>query len=202
MMMNCKIMGEKMKGMILTVDSMGYPVGWLTPQEAVAKYASNDVLWELGSQIATFRSGKSKLTGSETIISPSSIIGVKGQVVGRVPENIINLRKSSRKILFQRDRHICAYCGDVFGESDLTKDHINPISKGGKDVWMNVVTACRNCNQKKADKLPHEANMELLYAPYSPSRIEVMILRNRRILADQMEFLLERVPKHSRLKAD
>jgi hypothetical protein len=39
----------------------------------------------------------------------------------------------------------------------------------------------------------------LLYAPYVPSLWEDFILRNRRILADQMEFLLAHVPRSSRL---
>jgi hypothetical protein len=41
--------------------------------------------------------------------------------------------------------------------------------------------------------------MSLLYVPYAPSRHEHFILRNRRILADQMEYLLAGVPKSSRL---
>ena len=41
--------------------------------------------------------------------------------------------------------------------------------------------------------------MPLLYAPYVPSLWEDFILRNRRILADQMEFLMAHVPKSSRL---
>jgi hypothetical protein len=36
--------------------------------------------------------------------------------------------------------------------------------------------------------------MSLLYLPYVPSLHEDMILRGRRILADQMEFLLASVP--------
>jgi len=41
--------------------------------------------------------------------------------------------------------------------------------------------------------------MELLYAPYAPNHYENMILQHRTILADQMEYLLAGVPKHSRI---
>jgi hypothetical protein len=41
--------------------------------------------------------------------------------------------------------------------------------------------------------------MELLYLPYVPSHFENMILQNRNILADQMEYLIAGVPKHSRI---
>jgi 5-methylcytosine-specific restriction endonuclease McrA len=64
---------------------------------------------------------------------------------------------------------------------------------------MNVVTACRRCNTIKGGRSPESARMPLLYAPYVPSRHEHLILQNRRILQDQMEYLMARVPKHSRL---
>lgn len=41
--------------------------------------------------------------------------------------------------------------------------------------------------------------MPLLFVPYVPNRFEQLIIENRNCLADQMEFLIQRVPKHSRL---
>ena len=64
---------------------------------------------------------------------------------------------------------------------------------------MNVVTACRACNQRKGNRTPEDARMELIYAPYVPNRAEFLILANRRILADQMEFLKQHVSANSRL---
>jgi hypothetical protein len=64
---------------------------------------------------------------------------------------------------------------------------------------MNSVTACRPCNTRKGNRAPEQANMPLLYVPYVPNRHEHFILRNRRILADQMEYLLAGVPRSSRL---
>ena len=58
---------------------------------------------------------------------------------------------------------------------------------------------CKACNGHKGSRLPEEAGMVLLYLPYVPSLHEDMILRGRRILADQMEFLLASVPRTSRL---
>src|SRR3546814_5368592 len=65
-----------------------------------------------------------------------------------------------------------------------------PASRGGASIWENCVTACRSCNQRKDDRTPEEANMRLLAVPYIPNLAEYLILSNRRILADQMEFLL------------
>ena len=64
---------------------------------------------------------------------------------------------------------------------------------------MNSVTACRPCNTRKGNRAPEQANMPLIYIPYVPNRHEHFILRNRRILADQMEYLLAGVPRTSRL---
>ena len=41
--------------------------------------------------------------------------------------------------------------------------------------------------------------MQLIYAPYVPNRAEFLILANRRILADQMEFLRQHVSANSRI---
>ena len=51
----------------------------------------------------------------------------------------------------------------------------------------------------KRNRTPDEAGMQLLYAPYVPNKAEYLILTNRRIFADQMEFLAQHVSAHSRL---
>jgi hypothetical protein len=65
---------------------------------------------------------------------------------------------------------------------------------------MNCITACRSCNSRKGSRTPNELGWSLHYLPYVPSVHEDMILRGRRIVADQMEFLLASVPMNSRLR--
>lgn len=77
----------------------------------------------------------------------------------------------SKDNVFRRDKHKCAYCDSKF---HLTIDHIFPKSRGGKDIWENLVTACFRCNSRKGDKTPEEANMKLLYQPYKPSPLHFM----------------------------
>jgi 5-methylcytosine-specific restriction endonuclease McrA len=101
--------------------------------------------------------------------------------------------------LFARDRHICGYCGGQFPRSYLSRDHIVPKYLGGKDEWTNVITACLSCNQKKGCKTLEQSGLQLRFIPYEPNRYEHLILQNRKILADQMEYLLSGVPKHSRI---
>ena len=42
--------------------------------------------------------------------------------------------------------------------------------------------------------------MALLYTPYVPNKAEFLILSNRNILADQMDFLLQHLPQQSRAR--
>jgi 5-methylcytosine-specific restriction endonuclease McrA len=64
-----------------------------------------------------------------------------------------------------------------------------PRSRGGKDTWTNVVSACKPCNQRKGARLPEEANMPLLAVPFQPTFSELLYLQNHNILEDQMQYL-------------
>ena len=64
----------------------------------------------------------------------------------------------SRKAVLQRDKYTCVYCGIQPGgkqrgkrltRRDFTIDHIIPVSRGGKNSWVNTVCACQVCNQHK-----------------------------------------------------
>lgn len=183
---------------VLKLSAQGLPQSWISLEQAVIHYAAGEVRWEVGQQVALFRGGHNAVTGEQSLIAVSSIIGTKG-----VPGiNPFELRPGlTNAKLFARDRNVCAYCGGHFHEADLTREHIIPFAQNGQDHWMNVVTACRGCNHRKRDRTPEQAHMPLLYTPYVPSLWEDFILRNRRILADQMEFLMAHLPKSSRLHA-
>jgi HNH endonuclease len=75
----------------------------------------------------------------------------------------------SRKALVKRDRSICQYCNKLLSASQITVDHILPRSAGGKTSFMNCVVACFECNNKKNDRTPEQANMPLLRKPVPPS---------------------------------
>jgi 5-methylcytosine-specific restriction endonuclease McrA len=71
----------------------------------------------------------------------------------------------TRKNIFLRDNYTCQYCGKT---KNLTIDHVIPKSKGGEDVWENVVSCCVRCNNKKGDRMPEEEGMKLMGTPYRP----------------------------------
>ena len=181
---------------VLALDISGIPRHWISHESAITYHAKGMVAWSLGEVVAKFRGGVQN-DGSESYIETPSIIAIKGHGFDVRKHGKVAL---SNKTLFGRDRHVCAYCGGHFPNyHQLSRDHITPKSKGGVNTWTNVVTACKKCNNDKDDKTLKESGMELLYVPYVPSYFEAMILQNRNILADQMEYLLSGVPKHSRI---
>ena len=181
---------------VLALDISGVPRTWVNHDEAIAYHAKDLVAWSMGEVIARYRGGIRK-DGTRSYIETPSIIAIKGHGFDFKKHNKVVLTNGT---LFARDRHICAYCGNHFtSRNDLSRDHIVPRFHGGLDEWTNVVTACIDCNQKKGCKSLKEARMELLYIPYEPNHFENLILQNRSILADQMEYLMSGVPKHSRI---
>lgn len=62
---------------------------------------------------------------------------------------------------FLDPRIVCTYCGDEFPSEVIEKDHIIPISRGGRDTKANRVPSCRSCNRNKGIKTPGEWLAEL-----------------------------------------
>lgn len=184
-----------MSALVLTLNEHGIPQQWATWQEAVIYKAKELVVWEMGDLAWTKYGGRNRITGLTSSITFSSIMAVKGS---HLPKRQIPVLNNGN--LFRRDLNICAYCGGEFEFRMLTNDHIVPRSRGGSHTWTNCVTACKRCNNRKDDKMLSDSHMELLYIPYTPTPEESLILRNRNILADQMEFLKPMLPAHSRLR--
>lgn len=75
----------------------------------------------------------------------------------------------TRANIYWRDELTCQYCGKKDFYRKMTLDHVIPKSRGGPKTWLNLVTCCVPCNQRKGDKTPPEASMELLKTPRIPS---------------------------------
>lgn len=184
--------------LILQLDAGGNPQNWITYEDSAYYYCKDLIAWSMGEMNFTLHGGTNAATQQRSTLTMNTIIAVKGKSSNKHALSATRVPLSN-KTLFRRDQHICAYCGLEFVPNMLTRDHIVPTSKGGKNTWMNVVASCESCNKAKDDMTPEQAGMQLLYVPYEPNRAEYLILQNRKILADQMDFLIKKVPKQSRL---
>ena len=186
---------------VLRVDKTGMPQDWINYETAAGLICSGDMEWSYGPVISRLHGGTNR-AGNQSYLDIPAVIATRGRSRLNLASCIPPLGRAGNLRLFERDRHMCAYCGNTFVSRELTRDHVMPSSRGGVDDWQNVVSACYRCNSRKADKTPEEANMPLIYVPYAPNWFEDFILRQggRKILADQMEFLAGNLPAHSRVK--
>ncbi len=182
-----------MNAKILRLNKAGIPVSWLTREETATLLVKDLVIWSLGDTIMEIRGGYNR-NGERSILKLPSIVACGGKVHQDSFDPPLE-----NKFLFRRDKNICLYCGNEFHVADLSRDHVVPISRGGKDGWTNVVSSCRRCNNRKADRTPEEATMELLAIPFVPNQYEFLYLSNHAVLADQMEFLSARFSRHIKL---
>jgi hypothetical protein len=186
---------------ILALSIAGVPHRWLGINRAACYVAAGKVAWELGEPIVTLRGGRQRMSGRVSeLVLPPVIALAKSEAMVRYAHPI-PLGRDDNSLLGRRDRMICAYCGERIAPADLTRDHVTPRARGGKDVWSNVVAAHRSCNTRKGCRTPEEAGMPLLYVPYEPDRFEHFILSGRSIVADQMSYLQTRLPAHSRARS-
>ncbi len=64
--------------------------------------------------------------------------------------------KNTRWWRRQLEKGICYYCKRKVNSKELTMDHKIPLSRGGSSDKINIVPACKECNNKKKYLLPWE----------------------------------------------
>jgi hypothetical protein len=186
---------------VLRTDVSGMPLEWIDYRDAVRLHHTGQIAYTCGTLLYRLRGGINARSGERSVVDVNSIIATVGEsyrgsrVRGEYAPPLNN------QTLFRRDAHVCLYCGERFMACALSRDHVRPISQGGEDRWTNVVTACRRCNNHKAGRTPEQAGMQLLAVPFTPTYAEYIYLKGRRVLADQMKYLLAHFPRTSPLHA-
>ena len=122
---------------------------------------------------------------------------VRGPI--RVPTVIVavNFAKVPKKrpklcarTIRERDGNRCQYTGRLLHPNEGSLDHVVPRSRGGQDAWENLVWSAKYVNQRKADRLPHEAGLKLLRVPRAPKELPVTeFIRKSPRVADWELFL-------------
>jgi 5-methylcytosine-specific restriction endonuclease McrA len=206
------------KTTVLVLNRNWQAINVRTPQEAFCMMATNvatgleiELEDSSESESDSFRTPHSALrtrnirpvTWEEWITLPirdqdEAVHTVRGQI--RVPTVIVavNYAKVPKKrpklcarTIRERDGNRCQYTGRLLHPDEGSLDHVVPRSRGGKDAWENLVWSAKEVNQRKADRLPHEAGLKLLSTPRAPKELPVSaLLLNRAEVEDWKLFLV------------
>jgi 5-methylcytosine-specific restriction endonuclease McrA len=188
---------------VLVLNRNWQAINVRTPQEAFCMMATNVAT---GLEIERGDGARAEalrpVTWSEWITLPirdqdEAVQTVRGRI--RVPTVIVavNYAKVPKKrpklcarAIRERDGNRCQYTGRVLRPEEGSLDHVVPRSRGGKDAWENLVWSAKEVNQRKADRLPHEAGLKLLSTPRAPKELPVSaLIRNAAEVEDWKLFL-------------
>jgi 5-methylcytosine-specific restriction endonuclease McrA len=139
-------------GRVLLLNQTYEPLGTVSVARAIVMTFKNSVFVE-------------EWDGDRVLRSAQAEFPVPSVVRRRTYINVRRRREQSgmkRLRIYMRDKFRCQYCGDKRSVTHLTLDHIQPRSRGGDNSPLNVVTACMDCNNRKANRTPAEARMPLL----------------------------------------
>ena len=64
--------------------------------------------------------------------------------------------EDTRKLIYLNAHGKCELCGRKILLEDMTVDHVNPLSLGGKDDVENLACTCFSCNMLKGNILPDD----------------------------------------------
>jgi 5-methylcytosine-specific restriction endonuclease McrA len=125
------------------------------PRSIISSNRAFVIVYKGNADVVANHDSYFKLVDEELKICKPSIIRIPKYV--KSDKHKVPLTKAN---VFKRDGNTCVYCGEG-KRKDLTIDHVVPKSKGGKDTWKNLVTACFKCNNKKASLSLKEFGAEI-----------------------------------------
>jgi 5-methylcytosine-specific restriction endonuclease McrA len=193
------------KNIVLVLNRNWQAINIRTPQDAFCQMATNvatalDIQLGDGDRAEALR----PVTWDEWITLPirpqdNAVRTARGAI--RVPTVIVAVNyarvpkkrpKLTAKNIRERDGNRCQYTGVLLHPDEGSLDHVVPRSRGGVDSWENLVWSAKDVNQRKADRLPHEAGLRLLSIPRAPKELPVTaLLRNAHGVAEWKLFLKE-----------
>ncbi len=188
------------KTIVLVLNRNWQAINIRTPQDAFCQMATNaataldiegeshirPVSWNEWITLPVREGDYAVRTGRGAIRVPTVIVAVN---FAKVPKK---RPKLSAKNIRERDGNRCQYTGRLLHPMEGNLDHVVPRSRGGADTWENLVWAARDVNQRKADRLPHEAGLKLLSVPRAPKELPVSaFIRNAHGVAEWKLFLNE-----------
>ena len=188
------------KTIVLVLNRNWQAINIRTPQDAFCQMATNvatgldiegenhirPVTWDEWITLPIREGDHAVHTARREIRVPTVIVAVN---FAKVPKK---RPKLSARNIRERDGNRCQYTGRLLHPDEGSLDHVVPRSRGGADTWENLVWSAKDVNQRKADRLPHEAGLRLLAVPRAPKELPVTAhLRNAYGVAEWKLFLNE-----------
>ena len=188
------------KSMVLVLNRNWQAINIRTPADAFCQMATNvatgldieseehirPVTWDEWITLPIRSQDNAVRTAHSIIRVPTVIVAVN---YAKVPKK---RPKLNARNIRERDGNRCQYTGRLLHPDEGSLDHVLPRSRGGKDTWENLVWSAKDVNQRKADRLPHEAGLKLLTVPRAPKELPVSaLIRNTHGFAEWKLFLNE-----------
>jgi 5-methylcytosine-specific restriction endonuclease McrA len=171
------------KPIVLVLNRNWQAINVRTPADAFCQLATNvataldvdgesirPVTWDEWIYLPIREQDESVHTVRGAIRIPTIIVAVN---YARVPKRRPRL---SARTIRERDGNRCQYTGRPLRPEEGSLDHVVPRSRGGRDSWENLVWSAKEVNQRKADRLPHEAGLKLLSVPRAPKELPATAL--------------------------
>ena len=172
------------KAVVLVLNRNWQAINVRTPQEAFCMMATNvatgleiegedhirPVTWDEWIRLPIRDQDEAVRTVRGPIRVPTVIVAVN---YAKVPKK---RPKLCARTVRERDGNRCQYTGTLLRPEEGSLDHVVPRSRGGPDTWENLVWAAKNVNQRKGNRLPHEAGLKLLTVPRAPKEVPVTAL--------------------------
>ena len=191
------------KNIVLVLNRNWQAINIRTPQDAFCQLATN-VATALDIELGDGDSAQAlrPVTWDEWITLPvrpqdNAVRTARGAI--RVPTVIVAVNfarvpkkrpKLNARNIRERDGNRCQYTGRLLHPDEGSLDHVVPRSRGGADTWENLVWSAKEVNQRKADRLPHEAGLKLLATPRAPRELPASaLIRNANNVAEWKLFL-------------
>ncbi len=153
-----------------------FPLYTITAQEAILRVVNN-------SAYSVVDYPDIIKTPNRTDLHWPSVIANKN---GHFFKDNVKLKKQT---VLLRDRFECSYCGDPLTHSEMTFDHMIPRSKGGEHSFNNLLSACRDCNTKKANNMP-VGRFKPKKMPYTPTYHQILNLaKTQNLVIDDPEWM-------------
>ena len=191
------------KNIVLVLNRNWQAINIRTPQEAFCQMATNvatgldiavgdagdaqelrPVKWDEWLTLPVRANDNGVRTARGVVRVPTVIVAVN---YARVPKR---RPKLCARAIRERDGNRCQYTGRDLRPDEGSLDHVVPRSRGGAATWENLVWAAKDVNQRKADRLPHEAGLRLLATPRAPRELPASaLIRNAHGVAEWKLFL-------------